>query len=76
MGLTAEAHLVKGLARVKGAKAERERGRETGGDGSFSERRRGEERWLECFCFEKKMPRTDRKPKQSWVTSEQGYLIY
>lgn len=30
MGLTAEAHLVKGLARVKGAKAERERGREMG----------------------------------------------
>lgn len=30
MGLTAEARKVKGLARVKGAEAERERERETG----------------------------------------------
>lgn len=70
MGLTAEACIVEGLARVKGAERERER------DGSFPERRRGEERWPKSFCFEKNIPRTDRKPKQSWVTSEQGYLIY
>lgn len=63
MGLTAEARAVKGLARVKGP---RPRKRET-----F----RGGQRWLEYFCYEEKMPRTDGKPKQREVTSEQGYLI-